>query len=505
MNNQKHAGILLSYLNTVINMCFNLLLVPLLITALTDAQYGIYKVIQSFASPLLMLNLGMSTVVTRCIAKYQIRQEDQAREEKENTFALAVGISVAMAGIVYVAGYLMTGLLPVIFAKTYSAEEIELAGRLLRIFVCTIALHIVSDTFRGCILGRERFIVYYGTITLHYVIRFAVIIALIFWTNIDAVSVATVDLVIYAGLLLINVLYTVVCLREKIRFHAIRKTEVLSILSFCSAVLLQGIVNQVNNNLDNVILGSMLLDKRIITMYSSALSIFGIYNTMLSVLVNIYFPQTAKLVAEGYDGEKLTDFAIGPGRFQAVVALGVLCAFGLLGGNFVRIWIGVEYLEAWPVALALMIPATIPLVQNICIAILNAKLMQTFRSLVLFGMAALNVLISVFLVKIIGFWGAVIGTVVSLFVGHGILMNLYYHKVLGLNVIRLFREIFRGILPSGLISVVACLPLALCLEDNWIGFLLKCIGFAGVYSTMLWKFGLRKKEKEIVVAFLKKS
>lgn len=498
MKNQKSVGILLSYLNTALNMCFNLLMIPMLIGALSDTQYGIYKVMQSYAGPLMMLNLGMSTIVARSIARYRAMADEVGRRDKENTFAMATAVSVVMALLALAGGLAMTGLLPRLFADTYTAAEVKLAKEVMMVFVCTNALHIVSDTFRGCILGRERFAFYYGTTTVQYVLRFAVILLMMRFTNLSAVAVAMVDLVLYGGLLLVNLLYSLVFLKERMRFYGVKRTELISIASFSLAVLLQAVITQVNNNLDNVILGAMVVDKRVITMYSSALSIFNIYNVMLSVLANVYFPKIAQMVARDSSAEELTDCIIGPGRVQAVISVAVLCAFGLFGGNFIKIWIGPRYLEAWPVAMILMIPTTIPLVQNLCLAVLNAKLKQLFRSVTLFGMAVCNVIVSVLLVPVMGFWGAAAGTAICMLLGHGLLMNLYYAKVLKLNVVRMFREIFAGILPAGLLSVLICLPLALFLQDTFWLFAVKCAAFVAVFGLLVWKMGLKPEEKQFV-------
>lgn len=505
MKNQKRAGILLAYLNTALNMCANLILIPMLIAALTDTQYGIYKVMQSFTGPLIMLNLGLSTIAAGSIAKCRTLQTEQARKDKENTLALAMGLGVLMAALVLLLGGGLTRLLPVVFANTYSAEDLALAERLLMVFVGTTALHIVSDVFRGCILGRERFTFYYGTVTVQYALRFVAIFCLCQWTELGAVAVASVDLCLYALLVLSNMAYCFFVLKERPRLHGIRKKEILSITSFAMAVLLQTIVNQVNSNVDNVILGAMIVDKRVITMYSSALSIFSIYNSLLSVLTNVYFPKAAQLVAADSGDEALTDFVIGPGRIQAVIAVAILGAFGLFGGDFITLWIGEAYIEAWPVALVLMIPVTIPLVQNLCLAILDARLKRLFRSAVLVGMAIMNVAVSILLVSLIGYWGAALGTALSVLLGHGVLMNIYYVRVIRLNVRRMFREIFAGILPAGLLSVAVCLPLAIFLKGSFFAFLGECCVFVAVYGLLLWKLGLRASERQALLDRIKKQ
>lgn len=502
MKDQKNGGILLSYLNTALSMGMNLVLIPMLISALTDDGYSLYKVIQSFAGPLMMFNLGMSTVVARCVARYRAVGTEEGRKEKENTFAVAVLISGAMALLVVAAGLGMTALVPVLFGKTYSSGQLDMARKLLMIFAGTTALHILDDTFRGCVLGRERFYFLYGTTTLRYLLRFGSILLLTRLPNISAVAVALVDFVLFGLSLTANILYCRFRLRERLRVYTLRRREFAAITSFSAAVLLQAVVNQVNTHVDTVILGAMVRDTGIITMYSCALSIFAVYQSLISVLTGVYLPKAARLVAQGSSGQVLTDFVIPPGRLQAVIAVAVLGGFGLFGRRFIRLWIGAQYQQAYFVALALMLPVTVPLVQNVCLSILNAKLKQLFRSLVLTAMAALNVCVSLCLVRSMGYWGAAIGTVLALLLGNGLAMNLYYARVLGLNVARMLRGIFSGILPAGLVSCLVCAPLALLPGDTVWNLLGGCLVFVGIYGICLWKLGLNPEEKKWLLARL---
>lgn len=497
MKDQKKSGAMLSYLNIVLGMLSNFLLIPMMIAALSDDEYSIYKVMQSFSGPLIMLNLGISTIAARAIARCRAADAGSKRR-KENTLALSLLIGCVMAAVVLVLATLMLGLLPKLYGNTYSPAMLEKAKWLFLIFAATTAVRIVNDTFKGCILGKERFLCFYGEATAQYLLRFSGVFLLLN-AGADAVAVAAVDLVICLVLLVFNIGYSTVRLGERFRLYRLDKQELKRIASFSAAILLQAIVNQVNNNMDVVILGAVVIDKEIITMYSSALSIFSIYNSVMSVFVNIYFPKAARMVLQERSGEELTDFVIGPGRIQAVIAVGILVAFSLYGGNFISIWIGQKYRDAHCVALMLMIPVTIPLVQNVCLSILDAQLKRLFRSVTLVVMAVLNVIVSLILVQHLGFWGAALGTAVSLIVGHGILMNLYYQRVIGLNVLRMFREIFAGILPAGILSGLCCLPLALLLGDTLGMFLVKCAAFVLVYAATLWRIGLNKTEKTIVM------
>lgn len=65
-------------------------------------------------------------------------------------------------------------------------------------------------------------------------------------------------------------------------------------------------------------------------------------------------------------------------------------------------WAGNDYSGTYPIALLLIIPVTIPLIQNIGIEIQKAKNMHQFRSWVYLGIAVLNVLLSIPLAKVYG-------------------------------------------------------------------------------------------------------
>lgn len=496
VKSQRTAGILLSYCNTALNMASSFLLVPMLLSALTDGDYSLYRVMQSFAGALMMFNLGLSKVTARSIARHAAGNTPESRREKDSTLALAAALSLAMAAVVSLLGLGMEALLPTLFGSAYSPAQLETGGKLVRIFAAATALHILSDTFRGCAQGHERFLFLQGATMFHYLFRFAAMFALIRWTKLSIVSLALVDLWLYAGLLGLNFLYARLKLGEKVRFSAIRRREFAPISAFSAAILLQAVINQVNSNLDTVILGAAAAEPVVITMYSSGLTIYTVYSSLIGVFSGIYLPSAARLTAKDADGEALTDFVIPPGRIQAMLALGILGGFGLFGGEFISLWIGDAYRDAHPLALALMLCATVPLVQNMCLSILDARLNQLFRSAVLLGMAALNAALSLILVKPLGYWGTALGTILSALLGDVALMNLYYTRKLKLNIRRMLRKIFSGTLGAGLLCCAFCLPLCLRLAGNVPVFLLKCLIFCGIYAVLLWKMALDPGEKE---------
>ena len=276
-HNQKRKGFFLSYINIALNMFINLFLIPLLINSLSDLDYSLYKVMQAYAGPLIMFDLGLSTIVARVTAKYQI-DPDGTKKEKENTFAIAIILSLAM--IVFIIGFLMAWKIPDFYGGNYDERHILMARQMFWIFLGSTAMHIAADTFKGCVIGNERFVFLYGVQTLQYALRFILIFLCSIWGR-SAVIVASVDLLIGVVTLFLHVGFVFFVLKEKPRLHYVDREELLSIASFSMAILLQAFINQVNSHVDIMILGAKVSDKAIITMYSSALSIYSVYNSLL--------------------------------------------------------------------------------------------------------------------------------------------------------------------------------------------------------------------------------
>lgn len=492
---QKRAGIVISYINLIIGMVSNLFLTPLMIVTLGDVDYSIYKVMQSFAGPLSMFHLGISTIVARNIVRCRTSQ-DYSEQDKKNNFALCIISSIIISVCVLFAGWIMWGIIPVLYGKTYDIESIVLGKKLFALFVGATALHILSDAFGGCLIGHEKFSINSSVQLLRSLLKIILYFGLL-KCGFGALHVVFIDFILSFVYFLFVVLYTVFALHEVPKLSYFDKKQITEIISFGSAILLQAIVNQVNNNMDTMLLGTFTMDKSIITMYSSALSVYSLYNSLISVVTDFFLPDAIKLVNKNASGRELTDFVVVRGRLQAIMAIGCIGGFLLFGKTFINIWIGEKYLDAYWVILTLIIPVTIPLIESAAISILDATLKRIYRSAVLAIMALLNLIISIIAIQHFGFWGAAIGTALSLIIGHGLLMNLYYSKTFDMEIGRLFASILHGIIPSGLLALVICLPLSFHYKVSLFLFCLKCLAFTIVYGIFLWKIGLNDYEKKM--------
>ncbi|MDN6729311.1 MAG: oligosaccharide flippase family protein [Alkalibacterium sp.] len=498
MKSQKKSGIAISYLTLFINSFYGIFFTPFLISSLGAAEYGLYQLVHSFAGYLVILNFGTGAVVSRYVALYRTKKDYFGQENFLYHSFLITGVLSILTLIVSAALFFgIEGL----FGNSLTSTELETAKQLFILMVFNISISFITNAFSGILMGYEQFAVT-NTFKLARVILRLVTLVILLMMGFKSIAIVSTDLFLTVLLTISEAIYSFKVLKVKIKFHFYDKPLLWLIFSFSSAIFLQAIINQVNQNVDRVVLGAMT-DTETVALYSIALVFFTMFSNITGVIGGVFLPQATSMIAKNATGEELTNLVIKPGRLQFMVAGAAVAGFILFGPNFIRIWVGSNFLGAYIPTILLLVPSTITLVQNVTIAILDAKLKRMTRSLILGIMAALNILLTILLVERIGYIGAAISTSISLVLGNIVMMNIYYHKVIGLNVIRMFKEIFRGTFPSIIIASILSIPLTFILEDTVVNFVIKASIFIVIYIISLYKISFNDYEKNLLLGIAK--
>ncbi len=498
MKNQKKVGVMLSYFNTALNMIISVFFTPFLISSLGDAEYGLYRVIHSFAGQFMIMTFGMSTLVSRNIVYYG---EMNKKKERENFLAMSLIISFVLVAILFVISAIIYPCIDNIFSNSFTRAEISLAKKLFVLLIINVGATIMNDYFSGIVLGHEKFGVCNGTKTINCILRI-VLLVLLLKLGFKSVAIVATDLILVLLMMFFNIFYGMLKMKERVKYHYLDKKMLRTSLLFSGAIFLQAIITQVNVNLDNFILGVMV-DTKTVTMYSLALTIYSAYNGLTTTVSSVFSPHATRMIVNGATSDDLSNLVSRTGRYQLMIAGALLSGFILFGHNFIKIWVGEAYIPSYTVTLILIIPMTLPLIQSVSNSILDAQLKRMTRSVVLVLMAVINVVVSVILIKKIGYIGAAIGTAFSVVIGHWIVMNIYFSKVTKLKVFKIYYDIFKRLLPAIIVSSLVALPLTF-LSDSFIMFIVKILCFMIIYSVIIYRFGMNLSEKTMIKNTLKK-
>ena len=155
-------------------------------------------------------------------------------------------------------------------------------------------------------------------------------------------------------------------------------------------------------------------------------------------------------------------------------------------------------------ALLLIIPVTIPLLQNIGIEIQRAKNMHRVRSIVYTCLALCNILVSILLIGRWGVIGAATGTAVAMMLGNGLFMNWYYHKKIGLDMISFWKEICKFIPAVCIICLFGAVYTYFVPVNSWGMLIISVAAFTVVYAGIMWLLGMNEYEKQLIKKMLHK-
>ena len=500
--NEVKWGAILSYLLIIINSVYGLVITPYIVASVGDVEFGVYKSISSLSTSLMVLDLGLGGMVMRYIAKYRAEQN---KEKINELISMALGEGSLLMALVVAVCSVVYFLIPHMYAKGFSDEQVRLAQQLFLIMACNLVLHIVENVQNGIITGHNRFALGNGLKLARIILRIVLIYALLYAFE-SSLILAMVDLALTVLLIVAEYIYIRWGLHTPIRisFRGWDRSLFGESFKYTMLLFLTSIAAQINNNLDNVIIGAVM-GAGFVTVYSMGLLIFGMFEHLSTAISGVMLPTVTNILNEEDGMTKVQRTIVQAGRVQFLLLGAALVGFAVIGKNFIQLWLGDGYEDVYAITLILMVPALFELCVNVCLAVLRAKNMLEFRTGVLFATTSLNAVVTIVGVRLFGYFAAAVGTALSFVIGSLIIMNVYYYKKLSFRMLRMYREILRGtwlclILAGG---AVYASSRWLFTTTSWISFLANVAVFGAVYGVTMLLFGLNKQEKRAIPIFKK--
>ncbi|MEE1503294.1 MAG: oligosaccharide flippase family protein [Acutalibacteraceae bacterium] len=490
--NEVKWGALLSYLLVIVNALYGFLIIPYILSSLGDAEYGVYKTISSLSSALMILDLGLGGTAMRYIAKFK-SEEKKDKIESFVSMALGEGLIICL-GLMVISAVIYT-LIPAIYAEGLSQNEIELAKKLFIFLALNMVFHIIENVFNGVISGFNKFTVSNGIKLGRILFRVALLFVVFIFVK-NAVALVLIDLFLTVVQIIVEFIYIKTKLKTKIKLSFKNWDKELFKESFKYTMLLfiTTIASQINNNLDNVVIGA-IRGSALVAVYSMGLLIFGMFEQLSTSLSGVMLPTVTNVLKNDSNGSQIKNTIINIGRIQFMLLGAALVGFVVLGKQAIYLWLGEGYEDVYVITLILMAPALLELCVNVCLAVLRAKNMLGFRTAVLFGTTVLNAIITIIGVKHVGYYAAAIGTAVSFLIGSVVIMNIYYWKKLSFNMFKIYQNIFSRTWICLLISGGAIVLSSRFLHQGLMAFVLNIVIFCAVYGITMILFGFKKEEK----------
>ena len=491
----RNIGIIISYVNMVVATACGLFLGSFLIRTLGDVEYGLYQTIASFANYLVLLEFGTGTVMARNIA---VARNTSGMESVEKNYSTVFTISLVLSAMILVVSAIFYLNVGSIYSKTMTPDQVVYAKKIFIFLTLYIIFIFLGQSCDGFMLGMEQYILPKVIALAKTVMRFVLLVTLISFRR-YAILIAVVDcalgFVIFAGCFI----YCTVRFKVRPSVKMFDKSVFRQSLPLCLALFLQTIINQANNNVDKFVIGiKMSLES--VALYSVAQYIITMFSSILTTPVSMYMPEVSKNMAKGLRGKELTETLIPPCRFAALIGGTILCGFFAVGRQFISIVYEKSRVEAWLYAMIVLVPMFINMTNAVIINVLDVANKRLVRSLLLLGTTVLNIVLTVILIQSMGIVGAVVATAISMLIGHIFIMNLYYYKVMKINVIFLFYRAYKGILIYQIAAGVITFFAARMISNIYVSFFAGGFMFVALSFFSIFMLGFDKSERRAYIA-----
>lgn len=496
---QRKMGILLNYISEAIKIITTLVYTPVMLQLLGQSEYGLYQLVVSVVSYLGLLSFGFGSAYIRYYSRYQVKG-DQADVARLNGMFMIV--FCAMSALCLVCGGVMVANAKLVFGDGLTATELEKAKVLLAILVLNMALTFPNSVFDCYVTAHEKFIFQKLLRVLQNALNPFLTVPLLL-AGYGSVAVVAVSTVLTVAVFLMNVFYCRNKLKMAFSFRNLQFSLMKEMWAFTFFIFLNQIIDQVNWNVDKFLLGRMS-GTAAVAVYGIGGQINSLYLQMSTSVSNVFIPRVNHIVAGADDNKELTRLMTKVGRIQLIILALICTGFVFLGRPFIRVWAGEGYEQAYEVALLLIIPVTVPLIQNLGIEIQRAKNMHRARSVAYVCLATLNVVLSIFLIRRWGCIGAAAGTAIALTAGNILFMNWYYHKKIGLDMISFWKEM-SGFVPALILVCLFGIVYEYFVEiHGWGMLLISAFLYTVVYAAVMWCLGLNSYEKGVIKGVLRK-
>lgn len=498
-NNQIGPGAILSYISLGISNVIAILYTPIMLRLLGQSEFGLYNLSDSVIGYLGILEFGFGNAIVRYTSRYKAKEDKEGEGRVIGLFIIVYSI---IALIVLIAGSSLIMNIDKLFSKSLSLHELGEMKILMKLMIFNLVVSLPAGVFGAVISAYEKFIFQKILEIIKAVLNPLIILPLLL-IGFKSVAMTIAMTVINLLYLILNIYYCFSILKIKVIFKKPDFKILREVLGYSFYIFLGIIVDKIYWNTDQFILGAVS-GTAVVAVYSIGTIFTRHYIHFSAVIESIFLPKVTKMVAKDASDTELSNLFIKAARIQFIFMSFILSVFLVIGYEFVRVWAGTEYSDSYIIALIIMVPLIIPSIQNIGVTILQAKNMQKFRSILYILIALFNIILSIPLAKYYGGIGSALSTSFAMIIGHILVMNIYYRKVIKIDISRFWREILKMSIPLT-ISIVITFIIKRLLFINEIE---KIIGTFFIYSIMfgifMWRYGINEEEKNMFFNVIKR-
>lgn len=497
--NQLKAGATLNYVILGLNAVVGLTYTPYMLRCLGQSEYGIYSLATAIIAYLSMLDLGFGNAVIRYTSK--LRAEGKT-EEQYSLFGMFTVLYSVIGLLVIVAGVVLYFNLGAMFGDTMTEAELERTKVVTALMVVNLAFTFPLSIYGAIITAYENFVFLRVVQIVKLLLNTAVIVAFLYM-GYKAVAMVIVHTAFNFAALGINYFYCRRKIRIKINFGKPDWPLLREIAVYSFWIFLNAIMDRVYWSTGQFVLGATS-GTVAISVYAVAIALHGYYMLFSTGIAGVFLPRITSMLSRNCTDSQISDLFIKVGRIQFAIMSVVLSGFLVFGRQFIDLWAGNGYGDSYIITVIFFVALFVPLVQNLGITILQARNQMKFRSLLYIVIALVSLGFQVVLSRYYGGIGCAIAVGGALILGQGVVMNVYYHKVQKIDILRFWAETLRMSVVPVVLTVCGYFAVQRFGGDGASSLAMGILVFLAIYVPLFYRFSLNDYERELFAAPLRK-
>lgn len=500
--NQLKAGVVLNYVVIILNTVVGLLYTPYMLRMMGQSEYGLYSLVASVIAYLTVLDLGFGNAIVRYTAKFRAEKKTEEQYEMFGMFFLLYLVIGIIAFGIGLGLYFNVGTL---FGNTMTAVELDRARIMMLLLVANLAFTFPMSIWGSIIQAYEDFVFQKSLNIFRIILNTAVMICLLHF-GYKAVAMVVVQTIFNVLTLVLNFIYC----RRKLNIHIYFRfkhfhwgfLKEVAIYSFW--IFLNAIMDRVYWSTGQFVLGA-IVGTAAVAVFAIAIQLEGMYMQFSTAISSVFLPKVTAMVATNRSRKEISDLFIRTGRMQYIVLAYILSGFIIFGRQFIELWAGAGYSDAYIISLLFFIPLTVPLIQNLGITILQARNEMKFRSVLYIIIALVSLAMQIVLTRFFGGIGCAMGVSGALVVGQILIMNVYYQRRQDLDIKTFWKEISKmSIIPIVLIFSSMLVIRHFFALDSWGKLILGIAAFSLVYIPLFFRFSMTDDERNLFISMFHK-
>jgi O-antigen/teichoic acid export membrane protein len=455
-----------------------LIVIPVFLKKLGASGYGTWAVFLAISGVTSLADLGLVTTLSKHVAEFYAVKDFRALNRLVNTgFVLYLTIAGVLASVLWAASpLLISGLFR---GSLVPMQELQILWRCL---IFLVIANILTLLFSSIVIGLQRLDLSTALTSWNLLSSAGLSILFLRWGwSLRGVLYAYV---FAAWATLSGYIYVVRVLLPELKPHPsdCHWTTAKEILGFSAKTYVTQVAVVIHNQIEKIYL-ARFVGLVAVGWYDIsselALKLRGIPSLILAPIM----PAAAELDAQSDDG-RLHGLYYRAHKYLALIGVPFVLYIVFISKRFVELWVGPALaVIAVPLSMLLMVNfVNLVTGPGLLILVAKGKLKPGLYSA--FVGIALNLSLSLFLIRAYGFQGAVIGTSLSLGIASGFFLYLFQRET-----DRSFSKVIR----STYLKPVTCSLTVLLLlwlftrsgPSSWLGLIIHGIGFGAAYLVLL--------------------